>query len=392
MRLAALFHPKAKAWIEGRKGWRKKLKDWRGDNPESVYWFHCASVGEFEQGRPVMEAIREKDRAVKIVLTFFSPSGYEMRKTYRGADLVMYLPADTPRNASSFVQTLEPAKVFFIKYEYWANYFFSCRERQIPLYIISGILRADQRFFGTFKSFWNRVLACVSTFFVQNKETAALLQSIGITQVVITGDTRYDRVLAISKDAPRYPKLETFVQDDICVVGGSTWPPDEQVLRMVYDRLKGKVKLIIVPHELSEAHLSAIHKMWPEAVRYTQLNEGQAIQSPVMILDTMGMLSAVYRYASLAHIGGGFGSGIHNTLEAAVWGIPVSFGPRHLKFQEAADLLEAGAAVTAPDQATLAAQIADVCENTIRRAEKGQAARALTLKNTGATTLILNHI
>jgi len=392
MRIAALFHPKAKKWIEGRNGWLGLLSAWRQKNAGIVYWFHCASVGEFEQGRPLIEALREKNSSVKIVLTFFSPSGYEMRKDYPHADLVMYLPADTTSNVSVFLDILKPEKVFFIKYEYWANYFFGCKKRNIPLYIVSGILRPEQRFFGVFKPFWKKVLACVHTFFVQNKQTEMLLHGLEFSNVVLTGDTRYDRVTTIAKTAKPYPQLEKFSEGFVCLVGGSTWRADEEVLQLVYENLKGRIKLLIVPHEISENHIAEILRTWPHAELWTKLTDSALPESDVLILDTMGMLSAVYRYADTALIGGGFGAGIHNTLEAAVWGVPVAFGPRYGKFQEAIDLLERRAAVTDSQKERLAEKIIKLCLDGQLRGQMSRAAAEMTAKSTGATALILNNL
>lgn len=392
MQMASLFHPKAKQWISGRKKWHKILTQWKDKNKESVFWFHCASVGEFEQGRPLIEALREKNQKRKIVITFFSPSGYEMRKNYTGADLVMYLPSDSPSNARAFLDTLKPEKAFFVKYEYWANYFFGCKQRNIPLYLVSAILRPEQRFFGYFKSFWRKVLACVHTFFVQNEETAALLQSIGMRNFVLSGDTRYDRVKAIAETGKSFQQLESFTEGIVTIVGGSTWPADEEVLKMVHEKVSGKIKLIVVPHELTEGHISHILQKWPKAQRWTKLRENEIPSSDILILDTMGMLSSVYRYAGIAMIGGGFGAGIHNTLEAAVWGIPVAFGPKYEKFNEARELIRCEAAVSGESATEMAEKIIELAQNKALREKMGRAAGELTAKNTGATALILKHL
>jgi 3-deoxy-D-manno-octulosonic-acid transferase len=382
MRIASMFSGKAKLWVDGRKHWRTRLAEWRQKNDDSVYWFHCASLGEFEQGRPLIEAIRKERQGIKIVLTFFSPSGFEMRKHYDGADLIMYLPLDTPGNADFFLKRLKPDKVFFVKYEYWANYFFACSKYKIPLYIVSCILRPDQRFFGTFKKFWQAVLRCVTVFFVQNDETEKLLRKNQFQNIILTGDTRYDRVSAISKNAANIQLIAEFVEGQVCIVGGSTWEPDEEILHQLWQRMKGELKLILVPHELTSQHIANLQKKWPDAALWSRLNGSISDETTVLILDTMGMLSTVYRYASLAYVGGGFGAGIHNTLEAAVWGIPVVFGPKFQKFQEAKELLQVKAAVTATNSGELVELMA----------EMGSAASALVKKNLGATELILKEI
>lgn len=339
-----------------------------------------------------MEAIKQNHPEVFILITFFSPSGYEMRKHYQGADCVMYLPPDVPSQVNRFLAISKPDKAFFIKYEYWANYFLACKKQQVPLYIVSGILRENQRFFGVFRTFWKKVLMCVDTFFVQNQNTSRLLGSLGFQNVVITGDTRYDRVSAIKTSAQQFEAIEKFCQDKLCLVAGSTWPPDEIVLREVYKKMKGRIRIIIVPHELSENRLAGMMRQWPEAMRWTKTEKEAMVKTDVLILDTMGMLSSVYRYAGIALIGGGFGAGIHNTLEAAVWGVPVAFGPNYRKFQEAEDLLAAAAALTAPDEQGLAEKIAILCGDDKLRAQMGASADALVSKNTGATALILKSI
>jgi 3-deoxy-D-manno-octulosonic-acid transferase len=392
MHLAAVFHPKAKKWVEGRSNWHEQLSSWRTRHPGKLYWFHCASVGEFEQGRPLIEAIKQKQPEVLILITFFSPSGYEMRKHYAGADFVMYLPADLPAQANKFLSICKADKAFFIKYEYWANYFFACKKHGVPLYVVSGILRENQRFFGMFKTFWTSVMACVDTFFVQNQKTAHLLASLGFRNVLISGDTRYDRVMAIKTTAQQFETIEEFCAGKLCLVAGSTWAADESVLRKVYENQRGHIRMIIVPHEISESRLTGIERQWPGAVRWTKLSNGEKIQSDVLIIDAMGILSSVYRYAGLAYVGGGFGAGIHNTLEAAVWGIPIVFGPNHQKFQEAEDLLVAQAAITDQHQHGLAEKITTLCRDKELRSQMGASAGALATKNIGATALILSAI
>lgn len=393
IRVAALFNHKAKLWIEGRKDWQKKLHAWRDKNPGTLYWFHCASLGEFEQGRPLIEAIRKENPAIKILLTFFSPSGYEIRKNYDGADLVCYLPADTPASANQFLDIIQPASVFVVKYEYWANYFFACQKRKIELFIVSGILRPDQRFFGAFSFFWKKVLQCVTHFFVQDQRTLELLHASNFHNATLTGDTRFDRVMMIAGGAKEIAEIKAFKGESLCVVAGSSWDADEKVLFDWWQKV-GSVahKLIIVPHEIHEQHLASVESRWPDAIRWTRRGDIDLTQKNVLIVDAIGFLSAIYRYADIAMIGGGFGAGIHNTLEAAVWGVPVVFGPRHEKFLEAQGLLACGGAYSGIDATELVKNLIELTENAGKRTESGKNAREFVAKNAGATKLIMRSI
>lgn len=346
IRLVAPFHSKAALWIRGRRHVFEELQQWKNslaDRP--VVWIHCASLGEFEQGRPVIEAIRARFPRHAILLSFFSPSGFEQRKNYPGADKIIYLPSDTVWHARKFVHIVEPSMALIVKYEYWANYFFECKRAGVPIFMISAILRPEQRFFGVLHRFWGNVLHCVDTFFVQNEDTLQLLKQHGFTNAVKCGDTRYDRVMQIAQQSVAMPELAMFVHNRFCIVGGSTWTEEENLLASylgeLSDEVKKKVCVIIVPHEIHDAHIQQILRLFPDAVLWSEwLESGRTLEGTVMVVNTMGMLSRIYSQGDVALIGGGFGKGIHNTLEAAVWGLPVLFGPNYYKFAEAIGLLD----------------------------------------------------
>ena len=334
----------------------KVRKMWRGEraafgvlrekvDPSAQYvWFHAASLGEFEQGRPLMEQLRREHPEYKILLTFFSPSGYEVRKNYEGADIVCYLPLDTITNARRFLRTIRPVKAYFIKYEFWYNYLHILKHRGVPTYSVSSIFRPDQVFFKWYGRQYGRVLKCFTHFFVQNEQSRQLLAKIGITDVTITGDTRFDRVLQIKEQAKQLPVVETFIGDAPKVfVAGSSWPPDEDIF-IRYFKEHPEWKLIIAPHVIGEDHLQQIEKLLEgrKVVRYTKAENSSSTTYDVLIIDCFGLLSSIYHYGSVAYVGGGFGVSIHNTVEAAVWGVPVIFGPNNQKFQEAQELKACG--------------------------------------------------
>lgn len=320
-------------------------------DPSAKYvWFHAASLGEFEQGRPLMERLRHDHPEYKILLTFFSPSGYEVRKNYNGADIVCYLPLDTIRNARRFLRAVRPVMAFFIKYEFWYNYMHILRHRGVPVYSVSSIFRPDQIFFRWYGRRYGRVLKCVTRFFVQNEQSRQLLSSIGIDEAEVIGDTRFDRVLQIRDASKCLPIVEAFkhgvaekgesVESHRIFVAGSSWQPDEDIF-IPYFNARRDWRLIIAPHVIGEDHLSQIlSKLKRPAVRYTQTTPEEAAKADCLIIDCFGLLSSVYRYGEIAYVGGGFGVGIHNVLEAAVWGMPVIFGPNNKHFQEAQELLQ----------------------------------------------------
>jgi 3-deoxy-D-manno-octulosonic-acid transferase len=388
----ALIHGKSRKWVEGRKNWRDHMRQWRAAHSGEVYWFHCASLGEFEQGRPVMECLRRERPEVIILLTFFSPSGYEIRKNYAGADGVFYLPIDSRSGSSDFLDIIQPKCAIFVKYEYWPCYFLGCKNRGIPLMMISAILRPNQRFFGWSRFFWIPVLQCVSHYFVQDEGTMKLLIGIGINRVTLVGDTRFDRVLEIAAGANELPEVRQWSQGAQVLIAGSTWPPDEQVLYSWWQKAPDNWKMMLVPHDIGSAHVEAIQRQWPDAMLWSQRTEVGWARSRVVIIDEIGMLSTLYRYATLTWIGGGFGAGIHNALEAAAWSVPVVFGPRYGKFAEARGLIEVGGALGAPNEAEAHQLLMKLTANSPEMARMGVAAGGFVVVGRGATDKIMSFL
>ena len=340
--IAAIFDHKIRLMWRGQRRAFRILK--RKVDPNAKYvWVHAASLGEFEQGRPIIERIRLEHPDYKILLTFFSPSGYEVRKNYPGADIITYLPIDTVTNARRFLRTVRPVAAFFIKYEFWYNYLHVLRHRKVPVYSVSSIFRPDQVFFRWYGRQYAHVLKCFTRFFVQNEESRMLLEKIGIHEVEITGDTRFDRVMTIKSLAKELPIVESFVKGSEKVfVAGSSWGPDEDVFIPYFNEHKDW-KLIIAPHVIGEVHLKQIlSKLQRNTVRFTQTTPEEAATADCLLIDCFGLLSSIYNYGTVAYIGGGFGVGIHNTLEAAVWDMPVIIGPNNKKFEEAQGLMQAG--------------------------------------------------
>ncbi len=344
--IAAQFFDKIRTMLRGQSIAVRYLQRHVDPNAEYV-WFHAASLGEFEQGRPIMEEYRRVYPHRKILLTFFSPSGYEVRKHYDGADLVCYLPVDTVANARKFLRTVRPVEAFFIKYEFWYNYLHILKHRGIPVYSVSSIFREEQVFFQWYGHQYRHVLKCFTHFFVQNEESKRLLAKIGITDVDVTGDTRFDRVRTIAAQAKKLPVVETFLsKNKKCFIAGSSWLPDEKIFTKYFRENPGW-KLIIAPHVIAPLHLEQIKELMPDlkVMFYTQLtakDHESLIDADVLVIDCFGLLSSMYKYGQIAYVGGGFGVGIHNLPEAAVWNIPVIFGPNNSKFQEAQELKSCG--------------------------------------------------
>ena len=341
--IASLFSKKVKMMWKGEREAFRILKD-KVDPSAKYVWFHAASLGEFEQGRPLMERIRRDYPQYKILLTFYSPSGYEVRKNYEGADIICYMPVDTPLNVRRFLRLVHPEMAFFIKYEFWSNFLHALQRSGVPVYSVSSIFRKDQIFFKWYGRRYANVLKCFTRFFVQNEESRELLHGIGIDCVDVVGDTRFDRVIQIRDAAKQLTRVEAFVKDAPQVfVAGSSWPPDEEIF-LKYFNQHPEWKLIIAPHVIGEDHLRLIQSLIKDkkVARYTQVSESEAAEADVLIIDCFGLLSSIYRYGTLSYVGGGFGVGIHNTLEAAVWSIPVIFGPNNKRFQEAQGLLQTG--------------------------------------------------
>ena len=339
VKLVSLFNPKVKLMVKGHSEVFDILKS-KIEKDKKYIWFHAASLGEFEQGRPLMERIRRQYPEYKILLTFFSPSGYEVRKNYQGADVICYLPFDTPRNARRFVKLANPCMAFFIKYEFWQNYLKNLQKHHVPTYSVSSIFRKNQVFFRWYGGKYFKVLTRFTHLFVQNEISKELLASLNIRNVDVVGDTRFDRVIEIFEQAKQLPLVEQFKKNSMIMVAGSSWQPDEDIFIRYFNE-HPEMKLIIAPHVIGESHLTEIiGKLKRPYVRYTQATPENVEQADCLIIDCFGLLSSIYRYGEIAYVGGGFGVGIHNVLEAAVYGIPVLFGPNNQRFQEARQLLE----------------------------------------------------
>ena len=342
--IASLFSKKVKTMWQGERRAIKELKE-KVDPQAQYVWFHAASLGEFEQGRPLMELLRKQHPEYKILLTFFSPSGYEVRKNYEGADIICYLPIDTIRNSRRFLRAIRPCMAFFIKYEFWYNYLHILKHRHVPVYSVSSIFRPEQVFFKWYGRQYSYVLKCFTRFFVQNEESKRLLAKIGVTNVDVVGDTRFDRVLQIKEKAKQLPIVNAFVQGDTpckVFVAGSSWPPDEDIFINFFNQHKDW-KLIVAPHVIDDSHLEQIlSKLDRKTIRYTQATPETASQAECLLIDCFGLLSSIYHFGDVAYVGGGLGVGIHNVLEAAVWDIPVIFGSNNERFQEAQGLKAAG--------------------------------------------------
>ena len=338
IKLAALFSDKPAKMVKGHREMFDLLKS-KIDRNAQYIWFHAASLGEFEQGRPLIERIRKEYPQYKILQTFFSPSGYEVRKNYDGADIVCYLPIDTPANAKKFIDLVNPCMVFFVKYEFWHNYLNTLYQKGIPTYSVSSIFRPNQIFFRWYGKSYQQVLKTFAHLFVQNEESKQLLASIGVKNTTVVGDTRFDRVLDICAAAKQLPLVQKFKGDALTFVAGSSWGPDEDIF-IKYFNVHPEMKLIIAPHVVNDGHLKEIEsKLQRSSIRYTQATEENVGKADCLIIDCYGLLSSIYRYGEISYIGGGFGVGIHNVLEAAVYGIPVIFGPNNKKFREAQHLL-----------------------------------------------------
>ena len=398
--IASLFSEKVrKMW----RGEREAIKTVEAKmDPDAKYvWFHAASLGEFEQGRPLMEQLRKEHPEYKILLTFFSPSGYEVRKNYEGADIICYLPLDTRRNARRFLRTVRPVMAFFIKYEFWYNYLHILKHRNIPTYSVSSIFRKDQIFFRSYGKQYGKVLRCFTHIFVQNNESKSLLNGIGIDNVSVVGDTRFDRVLQIAEQSKVLPVVEQFVDNGGkpkgVFVAGSSWQPDEEIF-VPYFKDRGDWKLIIAPHVIGEDHLQQIVRLCEQngrkAVRYTRLSDGTASMgdASVLIIDCFGLLSSIYKYGDVAYVGGGFGVGIHNVLEAAVWNMPVMFGPNNKRFREAQALLQCQGGHEVTDADGFRQKMDRLADDNDWRNGCAKAAGDYVKATTGATKAIMDFI
>lgn len=390
--LISPFYSKAKKFASGRRHWRNQLRESLPGNGSPIVWFHAASLGEFEQGRPVMEALKKSKPETKILLTFFSPSGYEIRKNHEGADWVCYMPIDSPRNAQDFVRIVNPSVAVFIKYEYWYYFLRELNKRSVPTLMVSAIFRETQLFFHPFGAFYRRALRWISYYFVQDEKSKQLLdEEVGIKTAEITGDTRFDRVITIANGAQTIEKIERFKEAKKAIVFGSTWTSDMSICADFIRKKVADYKIIIAPHNIGETDIEGLEKQFENTVRYSQYEADHSAQ--IMIIDNMGMLSSVYKYADYAIIGGAFRGSLHNTLEAAVYGIPIFFGDHqnNEKFLEAIGLINAGGGFTFESVHQL--------EKTFTRLEEDKfyklacdASRNYVVKNSGATNKVMTKM
>ena len=390
IRMASLWNEKARKWLRGRKNWQSALEKVFEAN-DRVVWFHCASLGEFEQGRPVIEKVKEEHPEFKILLTFFSPSGYEKRRNFPAADHVCYLPLDTAGNARRFLSSVPVEKAIFIKYEFWYHFLKEVRQRNIELYLASGIFRKQQLFFRWYGKSYRKVLEFYTMIFVQNLDSESLLRESGIRQVEIAGDTRFDRVAAISASSSA-GNMPEFKDKLPVIVAGSTWEKDEQLIREVYNHTRGRYNWIIAPHEPSEQNLRRLRNWFPGYRLFSEIREKGGESSDLVLVDTIGHLSSLYRYGDLAYIGGGFGRGIHNTLEAAGAGLPVFFGPNFKRFREAVELQSEGAAHVVQQVSDLEEGITLLTADEKALAAESQIAEDYVIKNKGATQKIVDFV
>lgn len=389
LRLAALFHPKASLWVEGRRNWREHLRQsvtaW--ERSPKVFWIHAASLGEFEQGRPVIEAFKSEYPDWKIVLTFFSPSGYEIRKNYPHADLICYLPVDTTSNARDFLDILQPDIAVFVKYEFWANFLRALKKRGTPTMLISATFRPGQPFFAWYGEFWRSMLPSFQHIFVQDEASAQLLRSIQMELVTVAGDTRVDRVMAIARQVPENTVVAPFVAEakQVLVIG-SSWLQDEEVLYPALNR-SGITKILIAPHEPSASNVERIcRQVSSEGV--TKYSQGPDAKARWMVIDNIGLLNTLYRYGRIAYIGGGFGRGIHNTLEPAAFGLPVIFGPKYHKFEEARQFVARGGAFSVQNGEELAAVLKQLEDETFYQ-NASRAVLSYLEESSGATEKVM---
>lgn len=391
-RIASLFNAKASQFVAGRAGLLKQIKAAMKNNQDKLVWIHCASLGEFEQGRPIIEAFKKQMPAIKILLTFFSPSGYELRKNYKEADWVFYLPWDTARHARVFIESTQPSLAIFVKYEYWHHYTRELYIRSIPIISVSSIFRDDQLFFKPYAGFYRNILKKFSHFFTQNYKSLSLLKGIGITTASVAGDTRFDRVIEIVKQAEEIPIAKAFKGTDQLLVIGSAWTEDMEILAPFINERGNTLKFIIAPHEINESNLIEIERMLRcQCIRFSNTSESNVTDYNVLIVDNMGMLARLYRYGEFAFVGGAFGKGLHNILEAACYGIPIFFGNRNYqKFQEAVDLINRGGAFEVSDYKDLLSkyEMVTIPENFMLACE---VTRSYVEENVGATEKIMSY-
>jgi len=390
-KIFSFFNCKAKLLVDGRKNIWEIIEKSDASKSKNI-WFHVSSLGEFEQARPLIEKIKNQYPHYKVILTFFSPSGYEIRKNYEKADYIWYLPIDTPKNARRFIEFINPEKVFFVKYDFWFFYLNTLSEKNIETFLVSGIFRKNQFFFKRIGKQYAKLLDAFTHFFVQNQNSKVLLNSLSYTNVSVVGDTRFDRVIKIAENSTELPDINRFVGDNYCIISGSSWPEDEKLfLRYVNESVEQK--FIIAPHNINEENIiSLLQGINRPVIRFSKIANQDLTNYPVLIIDNIGMLSSVYKYGKVAYIGGGFGTGIHNVIEAAVYGMPVVFGPKYKKFQEAKDLIDIKAAYSIADYQTLEHTLNLLVKEDSFLENVSEKAKDYVYKNKGATEKIFNYV
>jgi 3-deoxy-D-manno-octulosonic-acid transferase len=398
IRAASVFHKKAALWIKGRQQYWIILEKKFAAPPFSLpgrklAWFHCASLGEFEQGRPIIETFRQQHPEFLILLTFYSPSGYEVRKAYTGADIILYLPLDTRHNVKRFVDTVKPDIAFYVKYEFWFNFLSYLQLKKIPTFLVSAVFRPEQHFFKGYAEWPRKILQGFTKIFVQNESSKELLQFIGIKNVEVCGDTRFDRVVAVASKPKTIEIARAFSLNHKVMIAGSTWPADEDLIFKLIYQNKQKLRFIIAPHEISQEHLdSLMQRAGKKAVRFSKTTSEEAKNAEILVIDSIGMLSGLYQYGTLAYIGGGFGAGIHNILEAAAFGLPIFMGPKYQKFAEARELIELGGAyeVAKPDE--LIKKVNKLLNDKEELSHAKSVCKTYVINGFGATEIILKQV
>ncbi len=398
LQLASPFNPKARLWLEGRKNWEESLKlKVESLNLKNAIWFHCASLGEFEQGRPVIENIKKENPQQKIVLTFFSPSGFEIQKNYPYADLVVYLPSDTPYNSKTFLSILKPKIAVFIKYEFWLNYLFELERNRIPAFLISTVIKKHQPFFKWYGGVFRKALNTYEAIYTQDVYSIELLNELNIKTGVLAGDTRFDRVLQICSSPKKIQEIEEFAKDSFVIVAGSSWEKDEEYLIESYILLKEKhpnLKLIIAPHEIDESNIDRLKNLLNKnQLPFHLFSDGLTnCTHSILVVNAIGFLSSIYQYGTVAFIGGGFTNGIHNILEPTVYGLPVLFGPNYKKFNEAFEVIDLNVGFVISNSTELTKQLAVFIEDDKMLSTTSRLAKIYVLNNSGATQKIVTEL
>ncbi|MFA7447632.1 MAG: glycosyltransferase N-terminal domain-containing protein [Weeksellaceae bacterium] len=392
--IASRFNPKAKLWLDGRKDWELKMKSVISAE-DRVIWIHCSSLGEFEQGRPVMEKLKSDYPHHKLAVSFFSPSGYEVRKDFNGADYIFYLPLDSIKNAKKLIQTLHPELLILVKYEYWYNLLNELNHAEIPVVVISAVIKEKELFFRSWASWFRKIISGIDQFFVQDKDSENLLNSIGIDHVTVSGDTRFDRVKEIYESHSKLEFVEKFKVNSNLIVAGSTWAEDEVILAdYINQDLPEDWKVIFAPHNIDEKQIqNLMGKLNGKSVRYSEMTDEKLVESQFLILDTIGILTQVYAYSTISYVGGGFTkTGVHNTLEPAVFGVPLIFGPNYKSYMEAVHLVDRKAAVRFKDGFDFEEKMNELIQDSEARKERGKSAFDYIQQKPNSTQLIMNYV